>query len=228
MRLFYYLLPILCGTQLSAQEQKVYKVNPGEKVNYALLHNKGLYQYPQFTNASVLFKNGHVGGGALNYNRLIGEMQFIDEKKDTISLSDENEIDTIAIGKDTFFFQQGYLQLMHNFSVKIAKKTKLILTNRQRLGSMGELTSASVDTYNAVSSDNGIKNIAPNEILTFKEVTTYFIGDRFGHFKPLNKKYLYDFYFKDKKALDTYLQANPVNYLQEEDVQRLVSFLKTL
>ena len=49
-----------------------------------------------------------------------------------------------------------------------------------------------------------------------------------GSFKPLNKKNLYSFFSKKEKELSAYLNANPVNYVQEEDVLRLISFLKTL
>lgn len=219
---------LLSAGCLQAQTRKTYKVAPGERVPDALLKARALYQYPQFSEAEVAFKNGRYGGGRMNYNRLLGDMQYIEANGDTLTLADSKEVASVIINADTFFFQEGYLQLVDDFKIKVAKKTILELTNRQRLGGMGELSSASIASYSGVSSNQGKKDVVPNEVLTFSETTTYFISDRFNRFKPLNKKNLFAFYAKRQKEVETYLQANPVNFLKEEDVLHLIGFLKTL
>ncbi len=147
---------------------------------------------------------------------------------DTITLGDEKAIESIVIDKDTFYYEDGYLELMENFKVKIARKKLLVFSNRQKLGGMGELSSASIETNTRVGTEQGMKDIVPQEILTFSEKTTYYIGDKFNHFKPLNKKNLYTAYSKQHAAVAGYLEKHPVNFFKEADVNQLIGFLKSL
>src|SRR5688572_28136791 len=112
---------------------KSYKVNPGQTIGEGLLNN-GLYQYPKFMEAQVHFKNGNFGNGLLNYDRLTGKIQFIGPNGDTMALNNEPEINLIAIGKDTFYYSEGYVQKVGNFSARVAKQTMLELTNREKKG----------------------------------------------------------------------------------------------
>lgn len=213
-----------------SQERKSYKVNPGEKVYEVLQKNGALYHFPSFQPGVVQFRNGKFGSGLLNFNKLIAEMQYIDETGDTVSLADEKEISYIAIAKDTFLYRDGYMmqwKLLPGNGL-LARRTVLELTNRQKLGGFGELTSASVGTTTNMSSNLGLKDMVPKEILTFTEAHHFFIGDRYNRYKPLNKKTLYDHFNRHKKNLDEWLEQHPVNFLKEEDVARLAAFLQTL
>src|SRR5881398_159423 len=102
---------------LQAQTSNIYKVAPGERVDFALLKANALYQYPQFADAQVALKNGTSGTVRMNYNQLLGDMQFINGKGDTLSLDNENEVASIVIAKDTFVFSDGYVQLLHESNV---------------------------------------------------------------------------------------------------------------
>lgn len=230
IRLLLVLLATTLFSTLQAQERKSYKVNPGERVSEVLQKQGALYQNPVFQVAVVQFRNGKFGSGRLNFNKLLAEMQYINEQGDTVSLADEKEITYIAIGKDSFLFREGYIMQWKALSGKglLSKRTVLELTNRQKLGGFGELTSASVGTTTNMSSNLGLKDMVPQEILTFTEANHYFIGDRFQRFKPLNKKTLYDHYSRQKKILDEWLAQNPVNFQKEEDMLKLAGFLQTL
>src|SRR5215218_7967263 len=102
---------LACYTSLQAQTHKTYKVAPGEPVGDALLKAKAMYQYPQFSQAQVLYKNGNTGGGPMNYNRLLGEMQFINQQGDTLTMDNGKEVNFITLGTDTFYYYDGFLQL---------------------------------------------------------------------------------------------------------------------
>lgn len=212
---------------LAQQTATVYKVAPGERVDVALQKANALYQYPQFKEAQVTLKSGSSGTVLMNYNRLLGDMQFINGKGDTLALDKANDVAAITIGKDTFFYSEGYLKLLDDPSVRIAKKTVLRIANRERIGGMGEVSEGST-MYGSMYSSYGVKDLVASEALSFSDHTSYYIGDRFNNFKPLNRKNLRNYYSKQVRQLDAYLKENPVNFFQEEDVQRLISFLKTI
>ena len=190
---------------LHAQTGAVYKVAPGERVDVALQKANALYQYPMFSEAQVVLKNGSSGTVRMNYNRMLGDMQFISGKGDTLVLDKGNDVASITIGKDTFFYAEGYLKLLDEPRVRIAKKTVLRIANRERIGGMGEVSDGST-MYTSMYSKYGVKDLTATEALTFSELTTYYIGDRFNNFKTLNRKNLRNFYFKQVKQIDAYLQ----------------------
>ncbi len=227
-KLFIASLFLFTHLQLSAQVRKTYKVNPGEKVMEAL-PKEAVYMYPQFKIGTVNFRNKNVGTAKLNYNRLLDEIQFIEDKGDTLSLGDEVTVASIVIEKDTFYYYEGYVKMISSVNkVKFASKKILALSNKQKIGGMGELSSASIATYEKMSSSQGIIDIVPKEILTFSEYSKYFIGDPYNRFKPLNKKNLLNMYARQQRNIEIYLTENQVNLLKEDDVLNLIGFLSKL
>jgi len=230
MKLFSTIALILLAGPAALQAQQtaiVYKVKPGERVDAALQKANALYQYPQFQEAQVTLKNRSSGTVLMNYNRLLGDMQFINGKGDTLALDKGNDVAAISIGKDTFFYAEGYLKLLDDPRVRIEKKKVLRIAYRERIGGKGEVSQGST-MYTSMYSSYGVKDLVASEALTFSDLTTYYIGDRYNNFKPLNRKNLRNYYSKQVKQIDAYLKENPVNFFDEADVQRLVLFLKTL
>src|SRR5262245_23963678 len=82
----------------NAQKRAKYTINPGEKIIEKLPRNE-VYTYPEFTSGKVYLKNNTVSLVRLNYNSLYAEMQFINPKGDTLSVSDEKLIRLIIIDK---------------------------------------------------------------------------------------------------------------------------------
>jgi hypothetical protein len=214
------LLLVLFATMVSAQSKKSYTVKPGEKVMDALpVH--ALYLYPVFKQGVVHFKNKNLGGAKLNYNRVLDQMQFIDNKGDTLSLDDEQNIASIAVDADTFYFYQGYVQKLQDLkNVKIGTKRMMVLSHRQKVGAMGGVSSSAIASYDRLSSQQGMRDLVPREYLTFSEHTYYFIGDAFNRFKPLSKKSVLNMYANKQSAVETYLKGNNVNFTDETDIKK--------
>lgn len=214
--------------EVSAQTRKTYKVNPGQSIVQAL-PNEAVYLYPSFKNGTVNFKNTHVGAAKINYNRLLDAIQFIDNKGDTLALNDEATIESIYTDSDTFYYFQGFVKKMDEVKhARFTSKKMTVLSNKQKLGGMGELSSASIETYEKISSSQGSRDMVQKEILTFADYSTFFIGDKYNHFKPLNKKNLINSFSKQEYDIENYLRENSISLLKEEDVKKLIGFLKML
>ena len=139
--LFFGLFTIATGY---SQTRKTYKVNPGEIITQALPADV-LYNYPAFTAGLVHFRNTAVGAGRMNYNNLLGKIQFIDDKGDTLELTNEPPINFVSIVSDTFYFEKKWMQANHSRSnIVLAKSSVLGLVNRQRKGAMGIISEGSV------------------------------------------------------------------------------------
>src|SRR6187399_549627 len=114
---------ILIGyTELSAQDSIYATIKTGQSVK-DVLTTADLYHYPQFTNGKVFLRDGSKAAGKMNYNRLYGQMLFINPKGDTLALADEKNIKFIIIERDTFYYDEGYMRLMANNGViKLTEK----------------------------------------------------------------------------------------------------------
>ncbi|MFN2439425.1 MAG: hypothetical protein ABR503_09520 [Chitinophagaceae bacterium] len=77
-----------CSLTLSAQEDKFFKIRPGQKIIDVIPQNE-LYAYSQFTPGTILFRSGKYARALINYNVLNETIQFIDPKGDTLAVADE-------------------------------------------------------------------------------------------------------------------------------------------
>jgi len=211
---------------IEAQKLKTYKVNPGKKITEVIPKDE-IYLYPQFIRGIVFKRNDQFSEAPLNYNSLLGEMQFIDPDGDTLSIDDYEIISSIVIQEDTFYYNKVCLKLVEDFgNVKLSSRLYIDFANRQKIGGHGELSSASLSTYSAVSSQIGSKEISPYEILTLAKYQVFYISDKFNSFKIANKKNFFALFSKKEKTLQKYLSDKKVYFYSEKDLKALINAFK--
>ena len=219
---------VLLSTITNAQKRKIFRINPGQKVTDVIVE-KEKFTYPNFVNGNVYLRNETFYPAKLNYNSLFGEMQFIDPKGDTLSIADENTIKLIVINTDTFFYNNGYLKQLTNYgNLKLANKEFFSFVNRQKIGGFGETSSASIDTYNAVSGTSYFKDLIAKELLTVAKNNEFYIADKFNNFKIVNKKNVVEFYAKNEKEVQSYLKTNKVDYTNVEEIKKMLEFFNSI
>jgi hypothetical protein len=191
MKLFFLLSAFLffLNSIVGAQKRKTYTINPGVKATEVIPADE-LFLYPNFTAGTVYFKTGAYSSGLLNYNFLVAEIQFIDPKDDTLSLADEGTIGYIVITSDTFYYDNGYLKFIrHCGEFKLAQKQFFVLANVEKIGAMGTKTSSSsIGIYTRLPGNYKNNGLIAQEVLTLVRNDLYYFGDKFNHFKKLNKK----------------------------------------
>lgn len=217
----------LCFLNLAGYSQrKIYKINPGEKF-LEVIPKEEVYSYAVFTEGTVYLKGDKFSTARLNYNALYGDMQFIDQKGDTLGIADEGNIQSIVINKDVYYYDKGYMKLLANFNgLKLANKKYFSFTNKQKVGGFGEVSSASIDTYDRISSANIFNDLVAKEVITLASYNLFYIGDQFNHFKPANKKTLQDIFGKKQPKLQQYLKETTVNFSSEDDLRKLLLFMQ--
>ena len=210
-----------------AQSNRSFKVNPGEKVSSAIPADV-IYEYPEFQVGTVQFKNGKAGMAKMNYNSLLSDIEFINDKLDTNSLDDANAMRYLNIAKDTFYYDKVYLkQISNKKEVKLAENRILMLSNRQKIGGFGEINGGSVEVEQQMSSNsNPLKTLVAKEILTFTENRVWYFGDKYNRFKQASRKNIVDMFGKLKPGLEKFLDDNHLNYFDETDIKKLAAFLQ--
>ncbi len=221
---FLSIIPFLIFLQVfSYAQEKVYKIKAGQEIGDVIPFSE-VYKYPTFQFASVLFLNGGEGNALLNYNFLNGEMEFIDQNGDTLSLADERTIKYILIDKDTFYFDNGYINVISSYDTKkLAKKQLITLVDKKNLGAFDFPVSAGTENYTIYQN----VKLKVKADVTMKLESFYFIGER-QKFYPVTKKNILKLYKKNEDLVSKYLIEQPVSFSNEKDLIRLFDFLKKI
>ena len=216
----------LSTTVLFAQAKKTYNVNPGQKLVEAIPE---LYRYPEFKTGTVSLRNGTVAIVKLNHHSIYSEIQYIDPQRgDTISLAQEKNIRFVAVEKDTFYFDETWLeQITNNGTAKLAKRRLLELTNKEKLGAM-DSPSFATETYSKYTGSQQSRDLVAKERLTYTEKITYYFGNRFSVFEKASKKSLLNLYRSEEKKIEKWLSENKTDFANEEDLKRLFDYLQNL
>ena len=224
---------ILIGyTELSAQDSIYATIKTGQSVK-DVLTTADLYHYPQFTNGKVFLRDGSKAAGKMNYNRLYGQMLFINPKGDTLALADEKNIKFIIIERDTFYYDEGYMRLMANNGViKLTEKQVWVLADIRKIGTHNTpTTTVAVTSFSSFTNGKDAaksKDLIMNEDVVLRKDTHYYFGDKYNLFVPANKKGLLQLFPKQHASIDNYLKENRVNFNKKEDVEKLYQFLRQL
>ena len=221
---------ILIGyADLSAQDSTFVTIKTGQSVK-DVLTSADIYHYPQFTFGKVFLRDGTKAAGKMNYNRLYGQMLFINPIGDTLALADEKNIKFIVIDKDTFYYDGGYLRLMANGGVvKLTEKQIWVLADIRKIGTHNRpTTTVAVTSFSSYTDGRDAaksKDLIMNEDVVLRKETQYYFGDKYNLFVPASKKGLLQLFPKEQQDIDNYLKENKVNFNKRDDIEKLYQFL---
>lgn len=228
------LLPLmLCWTAslTGAMAQKQIRVKADANVTSAI-PMADRYRYPQFMTGNVVYRNGVAGAGQLNYNRLLGEMQFIDSKGDTMALADEQNVAHVTIGSNRFYVNPGKgcpEVIADHGGVKLAKQVVLKSMRTEKKVAYGQSSGASsVATVQPYSNNSSVHRIESTGDQMVREEVSYFLVDQNDRYYLMNKSAMFKVFPKHKKAIDAYLKENPTQFAEEADLRKLIQFCSEL
>jgi hypothetical protein len=205
-----------------AQDTKIYVVNPGQTIQ-EVIPDTIRYSYPEFRSGIVFFPGNETATAMVNYNLMLGEMQFINPKGDTLYIGEPEKFEKIAVGFDTFFFNKGYLrQMAYKNKVRLLQKQTIRMSSRTTLGVFDQPAQGAATTYSSFFGNTHDVTLRTNQKITFKKETYYFLMDRNQILYPLSLKNLQMLFPKDKKILETSFQGR--NIYDPETLRLLVMY----
>jgi len=188
--------------------------------------NEHIYKYRGFAPGKVYFKDGTTAGSKMNFNLLLETMQFIDEKGDTLALANENSIKYITVVPDSFFFNDGYLQLVSTYGeIELATRQKIKFLDEKNIGAYGISTSThTIDNYNTLRAYNTY-SLKVNKDLVYSKEKKYYFNQGDGNFVLVNKKNLLKEFPHKKGFIETFLKQHEIDLNDEADLNNLFSYL---
>jgi hypothetical protein len=172
-----------------------------------------------------MFNNGNVNSGRFNYNILLGEMEFI-QLRDTLSINNKKDISLIAVALDTFFYDNGYIEMILGGPVKVGYMQNFKLKEIQKKGAMGTINrSSSIDTYNSMSLTGNFYQLIPNEDWVFQKKEQYYFSTSARGFIQFNKKNVIKAFQQKEDAVKDYLKSNKIDFDSRKDLLKLADYL---
>ncbi|MDJ1482533.1 hypothetical protein QNI16_18665 [Cytophagaceae bacterium YF14B1] len=246
-RKYYSLLLVIVFTtllssipNLSAQTDQKFVVEPGQ-IPIRIIPFNDQYTFSNFRQGTISFHNGQVVGALLNYNRLFGEIQFINSKGDTLSFAQEKLIQQINIDDELFYYdpENGYVNvaIMYLF-VKLAEKQLFTLEGSK--GNNGRFSGYFGPTiygnrgHSLETSEDG--TIEANKLfrqetkytLTFRKRIYYYFVDQNNRIHKASVYAVRKIFSRYRKEINQYLIGNPINFKDPHDLHKLLTFCTQL
>jgi hypothetical protein len=193
-----------------------------------VLPEKGIYRFPSFNEGSIIFRNGIISTGRLNYNVSLDEMHFITERGDTLSVAEPATVSFINLNNSRFYYDKGFLQTIDTAKyngVILAFKQALIAQQQRKLGAYG-ITEPheGIRTYNFFTGNGQTYRLGGDEKITVTAREYYFFGDVYGHFAKASKEYILLHFDKNQPALKEFIKSNHINFNVLKDLLKLMAF----
>jgi len=206
-----------------AQDSKSFVVKPGMSVSEVLLPQE-IFRYPTFKEGIVMMKNGRPAKGNMNFNYLAREMQFLN-RGDTLALSQEDQINYIAIGTDTFFYNKGYLEKLATTPDFTLVKRTYFKDLHKKMGGYGQASAtAAITSYSSIAINNKSYDLKVAEELELVKSTDYLLLDKEGNLIPADKKNLLKL-TSHKDKVNEYIKDRQVRFTNEKDLVTLVNLM---
>lgn len=211
--------------QASTKRDTSFVVEAGVIIN-EVIPFRHMFHYAAYVEGKVFFRDGNVREARMNYNRLMDEMDFIALKGDTLAVDNEPTIKFIAIGRDTFYYDHGYIMLLSaNNGLKLGVKEGFKQGDRRKETGYEMMSSASsVSSLSSWDDGKRMHQLKVREQIVISTFTEYFIADKFNHFILFTEKNLMNQFPRCTSALQKYIRKNRIDFSRRRDIDRLMSF----
>ncbi|RYY88610.1 MAG: hypothetical protein EOO15_08435 [Chitinophagaceae bacterium] len=223
-------LALFTGFAASAQ-LPTYKLEIGQSLA-DVLAPEDFFRYPSFREARVQFRDGYVKQAQMNLNYLLGKLEFIGPKGDTMILEGVDQLAHVAFGRDTFFFYNGSVE-----QVAAWKGTGRLLQHQQ-LQEEGSVKvggyeandpSASVEGVTRYNSFNQVRTLSVRQRTTFiRSSKLYYWKDDTAEPVAIDRRVIERLFPAHKKELSQYLKEHKVDYRMPQQVKGLLDYMHSL
>ena len=214
-----------------AQYDKRFTVKAGSSVA-EVLSAEEIYRYPDFIDGLVVYNDGTFINSALNYNIVLGEMQFINGRGDTMVIANSPDIKMVAFASDTFYVNEGYLEVLEgDTNIMLLAKNFVKLMDVRNQGAYGTSNpSGAVDNYTSISAGNNTStmNLKVNQDMVYSFNTDFYIKKRSSDYIPVRKNVLLKIFPDNKDEIKGFLKDNHINFTDVSDLVKLTGFLMQL
>jgi len=218
---------LLINSCLLAQKYEPVTVKAGTSIKeYFPVASR--YLYPNFTAGKGYFKKGVVIPCLFNFNVISGEMEFI-QSKDTLIIAKKEEINSIVVAKDTFYYHDAYLQMIRSGRLSVYVKRSVEIKNILKQGAMGTINrSAASDSYSFVLLGPRSFDMKLADDVVIQQTAGYFYSTSGSDFIPFTRKNIIRIMQGKEDEIKNYIKANKIDFDSREDLLKLAGYVSDL
>ncbi len=189
------------------------------------------YLYPTFAVSKVVIKGKVAGTLRVNYHLLFGDIVFIDQKKDTLVLSDNPAIEFIQMPDHLFYHhkREGFFEMIapqdNDVWLVARRTTKIIKTEpiaqNAALSGRGNVPADTTQYHVAYKHRDASKLLLD---VTFEQMTLYFLLDKDKTVIKANRNGFLKVFGRKNDALKDYITASNPDFDQKEDLIKLYEY----
>jgi hypothetical protein len=218
---------LFISTCLLAQKPEAVIVKAGTNLN-GYFPMKERYLYPEFTQGKGFFQNNRIVPCLFNFNLLSGEIEFI-SSKDTLLIAKKQEIVSIVVAQDTFYYHESYLQLIQNGPLKLFLKRGLKIQDIRKEGAMGSVNrSAASDSYSFLILGKRTLDLKPTEDILLQKTEEYCYSLDGVDYIPFTRKNILKVRQVKEEVVKDFIKSNKIDFESREDMIRLTDYVNML
>lgn len=213
---------------LFAQKKEQVIVKAGTRViDYYPVSDR--YLYPDFTAGEAFFTNNRSYPALYNFNFLNGEMEFI-KSNDTLIITDKTDLLSIVVAKDTFYYGNGYQQLIQNGQFKVYVKRGIVIKDIRKKGAMGTTNrSAASESYDYLLANGLSMELVADIDMVLEKEDAYYFSTNGKDFTRYTRTNVVNAVPGKKDVLTNYIYATKTDFKSKEDILKLANIAnKTL
>ncbi len=209
---------------VSAQTVQTTRVKAGDDVSKAI-SDYGTYRFPSFTEGIIFLKNGAASRQQINYNFLVGEMQFIGSNGDTLAIANSDEVKFINISDTVFYYNKGYMeQLVDDDTLHLAVQRNIKI-DYEKVGAYGQSNPASaIDNNQSFFEGSNAYHLTINQDAVIKNTTTYYLISKNEPAVIANKANFIKIFPADKTRISSFIKDNNIDFKKAADLEKLLAF----
>jgi len=226
----YVFLLLLIPVWVSAQNRQVIEAASGEDISQKV-STQMQFLFPEFTDGDVYYK-GYSGKGKLNYNMLLGEMQFL-ENNQVKALANARDVVVLNIDKRRFYpfnekeFTEELLST-GKYQLRVRRRGNVAQHSKKGAYGMDSSTSA-ITSYSSINSDNRQYNLTVEEkVLISLDYFYYIVGSNGKYILIKNAKTFTKQFPQYRAQIEEFVQDNKIRFDNEDELKALLKFCSNL
>jgi hypothetical protein len=190
---------------------------------------KHVYMYPEFTMGTITYKDGQTFTRLLNFHKAIGTVLFI-ENKDTMLMTKEQNVQSITIGNDLYFYNPECQQTSNSTDkVKLVKNERIRIADQQKVGAFGTRTvSGTIESIDRGAFNNADYQWDVNQVLLLRKVVKFYIQKDGKETLPATKRNILSLFPQKEDDVKQFINQNNISFNNDKDLTKLAAYLSKL
>lgn len=191
---------------------------------------KEVYLFASFEPGIVEYNNGKQYKSKFNYNKVLGTVQFIDEKGDTLSLTDEASIRSVMAGNVSFAYKPQCMQVLaYGGTMKLLKSERVRIADNQKVGGYGISNSTgTIESIDRLDTRVNFNQVDINEKILLNKTVLFYLELENSTLVPATKKHILNAHPAHEKAISAFITSKRINFGKEADLVELTSYIARL